>query len=174
FSGETRGFDDILVDAKRYVLRHLLASEFSALAAALARIAAGHRSTRDFAPDRLGAALEVFVLHFPVYRTYVTTSRASAADRSVIAHAIDAARRHWRGPDQGIFDFLHGVLTLDVIAPGHRTHSSRRVLQFVGKLPEFPGPVEGKLLGTSRFHPRSRGPRAKGVGGTPGPPAFFV
>ena len=174
FSGETRGFDDILVDAKRYVLRHLLASEFSALAAALARIAAGHRSTRDFAPDRLGAALEVFVLHFPVYRTYVTTSRASAADRSVIAHAIDAARRHWRGPDQGIFDFLHGVLTLDVIAPGHRTHSSRRVLQFVGKLQQFTGPVMAKSLEDTAFYRDHAVLALNEVGGRPDAPALSV
>jgi (1->4)-alpha-D-glucan 1-alpha-D-glucosylmutase len=174
FTGETCSFDDILIDAKRYVLGHLLASEFSVLAAALARIAAGHRSTRDFAADRLRATLEVFVLHFPVYRTYVTRTRASAADRAVIAHTIDAARRHWRGLDQGIFDFLQDVLTLEVIAPGHRTHSSRRTLQFVGKLQQFTGPTMAKSLEDTAFYRDHSVLALNEVGGRPDSPALSV
>ena len=40
--------------------------------ALLARIASGHYSTRDFSADSLRQALELYVLHFPVYRTYLT------------------------------------------------------------------------------------------------------
>ena len=52
------------------------------LCRALARIAAGHLSTRDFAIDRLRVALQDYVLDFPVYRTYVTAAGASAEDRA--------------------------------------------------------------------------------------------
>ncbi len=38
----------------------------------LARIANGHYSTRDYSADSLRQALELYVLHFPVYRTYLT------------------------------------------------------------------------------------------------------
>ena len=62
----------MLREAKRRVLETLLLSEFTVLTQLLARIAGGHYSTRDFAADNLRQALELYVLHFPVYRTYLT------------------------------------------------------------------------------------------------------
>ena len=68
----------VLNDAKRRVLETLLTSEFTVLARLLARIAAGHYSTRDFSADSLRQALELYVLHFPIYRTYLTPAGTSA------------------------------------------------------------------------------------------------
>lgn len=69
-------------DAKRRVLETLLASEFTVLSRLLARIANGHYSTRDFSADSLRQALELYVLHFPVYRTYLTHSGPTAPTAS--------------------------------------------------------------------------------------------
>jgi (1->4)-alpha-D-glucan 1-alpha-D-glucosylmutase len=73
-SGDGRGFDDIVIESKRRVIATILSSEFTVLARLLVRIAAGHYSTRDYTAERLRAALELFVLHFPIYRTYLTPS----------------------------------------------------------------------------------------------------
>ena len=117
----------------------------------MARIAAGHYTTLDFSAPRLRGALEAFVLQFPIYRTYVAADRVSEADRRVIAETISAARA--REPqDQTIFAFLESLLTLDLIAPGHRTHSRRRVLQFVGKLQQLTGPLMAKSLEDTAFY----------------------
>jgi (1->4)-alpha-D-glucan 1-alpha-D-glucosylmutase len=70
----------------------LLTSEFTVLARLLARIAAGHYSTRDFSADSLRQALELYVLHFPIYRTYLTPAGASADDRALISDTIEKAR----------------------------------------------------------------------------------
>ena len=51
-----------------------MASEFNVLVQLLSRIAAGHFSTRDYAADRLREALRLYVLEFPIYRTYVTAA----------------------------------------------------------------------------------------------------
>ena len=91
----------------------------------LARIAAGHYRRRDFAVDRLRAALRAVHLHFPVYRTYITGRAVCATDRAIIDRAIDAARADWTGTDAEIFDFLHDVLTLDLIAAGRSGYSQR-------------------------------------------------
>ena len=66
----------VLKEAKRRVLETLLTSEFTVLRRLLARIAAGHYSTRDYSADSLRQALELYILHFPVYRTYLTAGRA--------------------------------------------------------------------------------------------------
>ena len=76
-SGDERSFEDVLIEAKRRVIANILASEFTVLARLLARIAAGHYTTRDYAAERLRTAFELFLLHFPIYRTYVTASGPS-------------------------------------------------------------------------------------------------
>jgi (1->4)-alpha-D-glucan 1-alpha-D-glucosylmutase len=117
-TGNVRNFDEILMRAKRRVLENLLSSEFTVLTRLLGRIAAGHWSTRDYTIDRLRAALELFVLHFPVYRTYVSSAGASPADRATIRETIATARAHWFGSDVSILDLLQDALTLDLIGRG--------------------------------------------------------
>ena len=92
----------------------------------MARIASGHYSTRDYSADSLRQALELYVLHFPVYRTYLTSSGPSAHDRELISETIERARADWFAADDGIFDFLRDTLTMDLIKPGTRRPTARR------------------------------------------------
>ena len=78
--------------AKRRVIDTMLASEFTVLAGALSRIAAGHFSTRDYTINRLREALQLYVLEFPVYRTYVTAAGPSEHDLQTIESVIARAR----------------------------------------------------------------------------------
>ncbi len=138
-------FDAVLEAAKLRVLNTMLASEFNVLAQLLARIAAGHFSSRDYAPDRLREALELYVLEFPVYRTYVTPRSCTDRDRAEIDRTIAAARRRWVGPDTGIFDFLRNCVTTDLNHSG-LPYSRTRVTQFALKLQQFTGPMMAKSL----------------------------
>ncbi len=142
-SGDERAFDGVVTAAKRYVLRTILASEFGSLSRLLARIAAGGYKSRDYGAEHLTAALELYVLHFPVYRTYVGSAGASAADRRIIDETIARARPLWSGP-QTIFDFLRAALTLDLVAAGYRGYSISRVRRFSQKLQQFTGPLMAK------------------------------
>src|SRR5450631_2247864 len=83
--------EPVLKDAKRRVLETLLTSEFTVLTRLLARIAGGHYSTRDYSADSLRQALELYVLHFPVYRTYLTSADPSEHDRTLISETIEKA-----------------------------------------------------------------------------------
>jgi (1->4)-alpha-D-glucan 1-alpha-D-glucosylmutase len=151
FTGELRPFAETLIEAKRYVIGNLLASEFATLAQLLTRIAAGHCTTREFSAAGLRDVLEAFVLQFPIYRTYITADRVSDADRHVIAETISAALAR-ESQDQEIFAFLKSVLTLDLVAPGRRTHSRPRVLRFIGKLQQLTGPLMAKSLEDTAFY----------------------
>ena len=136
----------VLKEAKRRVLETLLASEFTVLSRLLARIAGGHYSTRDFSADSLRQALELYILHFPVYRTYLTPAGPTAHDRALIAETIEKARAEWFAADDGIFDFLRDALTMDLIKPGRASHSAPRVRRFALKLQQFTGPMMAKSL----------------------------
>src|SRR5207248_6808620 len=122
-SNQPPKLEPMLRAAKRRVLETLLTSEFTVLVRLLARIASGHYSTRDFSTDSLRQALELYVLHFPVYRTYLTSSGPSPHDRELISGTIGRARADWFAADDGIFDFLRDTLTMDLIRPGRAHHS---------------------------------------------------
>jgi (1->4)-alpha-D-glucan 1-alpha-D-glucosylmutase len=151
-SGDQRPFGEILIEAKRRVIANILASEFTVLTRMLARIAAGHYSTRDYSAERLRAAFELFILHFPVYRTYITGSGPSRGDRAIIDGALAKARAAWFGSDVGIFDFLRDTLTLDLIAPPRSGHSKARVRDFAFKVQQLTGPMMAKALEDTAFY----------------------
>jgi (1->4)-alpha-D-glucan 1-alpha-D-glucosylmutase len=164
----------VLKNAKRRVLETLLTSEFTVLSRLLARIANGHYSTRDYSADSLRQALELYILHFPVYRTYLTASGPSEHDRALISGTIERARAEWFAADDGIFDFLRDTLTMDLIRPGRRAHSAARVRRFASKVQQFTGPMMAKSLEDTAFYRYPRLLALNEVGGNPGANALPV
>lgn len=160
-------FAPLLMEAKRRVLETLLLSEFTVLTRLLARIASGHYSTRDFSADTLRQAFELYVLHFPVYRTYLTSAAPSALDRKLISETIEKARADWFGADEGLFDFLRDALTLDLLKPGRVAHSKPRVRRFALKVQQFTGPTMAKSLEDTAFYRYHRLLALNEVGGDP-------
>jgi (1->4)-alpha-D-glucan 1-alpha-D-glucosylmutase len=159
--------EPVLRAAKRRVLETLLTSEFTVLWRLLARIAGGHYSTRDFSADTLRQAFELYVLHFPVYRTYLTQTGPTAHDRALIARTIENARADWFGADAGLFDFLRDALTLDLLKPGRAMHSKQRVRRFALKVQQFTGPTMAKSLEDTAFYRYHRLLALNEVGGDP-------
>lgn len=173
-SGEQRSFGEILRQSKQQVLGTILVSEFDALTRLLARIAAGHLGTRDHAAHQLRRALALYVLNFPIYRTYVTAVGSSPADRAVIERTITQARGQWIGAESGIFDFLHEALTLDLIKRTPRRHSVSRVTQFAMKVQQLTGPLMAKSLEDTAFYRYHRLIALNEVGGDPASGALPV
>jgi (1->4)-alpha-D-glucan 1-alpha-D-glucosylmutase len=164
----------VLKQAKRRVLETLLTSEFTVLTRLLARIAGGHYSTRDYSADSLRQALELYVLHFPVYRTYLTSTGATAHDRALVSETIEKARADWFAADEGIFDFLRDTLTMDLIGPGRVPHSAARVRRFALKVQQFTGPLMAKALEDTSFYRYHRLLALNEVGGDPAAGACSV
>jgi (1->4)-alpha-D-glucan 1-alpha-D-glucosylmutase len=173
-SNQPPRLDPVLQRAKRRVIETLLSSEFTVLRRLLARIAAGHYSTRDFSADSLRQALELYILHFPVYRTYLTASRTADPDRALIVDTIEKARAEWFAADEGIFDFLRDALTMDLIKPGRSSHSVPRVRRFALKLQQFTGPVMAKSLEDTAFYRYHRLLALNEVGGDPSAKALPI
>jgi (1->4)-alpha-D-glucan 1-alpha-D-glucosylmutase len=166
FSGDDTDFHEVLQQSKLRVLRTILTSEFTVLTQLLARIAAGHYSTRDYTLDRLRAALQLYVLELPMYRTYLTAAGPSDSCREVISQTIRRARARWQGPDPEIFDFLQDVLTLDLLKD-IRTYSRTRIRTFTMKLQQFTGPMMAKSLEDTTSYRYHRLIALNEVGGEP-------
>jgi (1->4)-alpha-D-glucan 1-alpha-D-glucosylmutase len=151
-SGDARSFEDVLIQAKREVITNALTSEFAALLRLLADIAAQHYSTRDYTGGRLRAAFELFILHFPVYRTYLQPSGPRPEDRNLIETTLAKARAAWIGVDIGIFDFLRDALTLDLLARPDAGYDEADVRRFAFKVQQFTGPTMAKSLEDTAFY----------------------
>jgi (1->4)-alpha-D-glucan 1-alpha-D-glucosylmutase len=173
-SSQSPKLEPLLREAKRRVLETLLTSEFTVLTRLLARIAGGHYSTRDYSADSLRQALELYVLHFPVYRTYLTSSGSTAHDRALIAQTIEKARADWFAADDGIFEFLRDTLTMDLLKPGSPPHSAPRVRRFALKVQQFTGPMMAKSLEDTTFYRYHRLLALNEVGGDPSAKALSV
>ncbi|MFL6789780.1 MAG: malto-oligosyltrehalose synthase, partial [Bradyrhizobium sp.] len=173
-SNQSPRLQPILRNAKRRVLETLLTSEFTVLTRLLARIASGHYSTRDYSADSLRQALELYVLHFPVYRTYLTSSGSTVDDRALISRTIERARADWFAADEGLFAFLRDTLTMDLIRPGRATHSAPRVRRFALKVQQFTGPMMAKSLEDTTFYRYHRLLALNEVGGDPAAKALSI
>ena len=102
-------------------------------------------------PTGCARRLRLYVLEFPLYRTYVTAAGCTDNDRAIIERTIAAARRRWQGTDADIFNFLRDALTLDLIGNG-LPYSRPRVRNFALKMQQFTGPMAAKSLEDTAFY----------------------
>lgn len=172
--GRVEYFSDTVRESKLRVLETMLASEFTVLCRLLARIAAGHWRTRDFTFERLRNALRAYIVHFPIYRTYIGGGHITAEDRETIIETLATVRSRWFGPDADILDFLQEVLTLDLIGPDRTGYSNARVKRFASKVQQLTGPVMAKAMEDTTFYRYQRLIALNEVGGDPALPGLSV
>src|SRR4029077_6630308 len=113
FTGDERSYEDVLVEAKHYMLEDAFRGELRDLVELLVCISQRHIDGRDLLRDDLYAALREYIVALPVYRTYVVPERngVSETDRQVVEDALCLAQtRCEAGADA--FVFLRDVLLL--------------------------------------------------------------
>jgi (1->4)-alpha-D-glucan 1-alpha-D-glucosylmutase len=165
FTGERGSFDEVAVESRYLIMGTSLAAELLMLSNWLARIAAGNRKTRDYTASGLRKALAEIAARFPVYRTYVSPRGVAESDRRWIDWAVSAAKRASRIADPGVFDFVRGVITLDVApASGERR---RDMLRFAMRFQQFTAPVAAKGVEDTAFYRYNRLIALNEVGGQP-------
>lgn len=165
--GTVFDFAEAVVTAKYQVIRESLAGELNVLANAFNRLARQSRASRDFSLLGFREALLDIVAHFPVYRTYVTERGPADEDRRDIDWAIGKARSAARTPDTSIYDFIHAVLTLDLLQE-QRSYRRRNVIDAMLKFQQYTGPVMAKSMEDTVFYRAVRLVSLNEVGGDPG------
>jgi (1->4)-alpha-D-glucan 1-alpha-D-glucosylmutase len=168
FTGERPAFDEILRDCKIRIMLNEMASELNILARDAARVARQNARTADFTRNILQRALQEIVACFPVYRTYVDGAAApTEADRRDIDWALALARRRETDLDQSVFDFLHRLLTTDLVGQPHSGFSRHSVVRLAMRVQQYSGPVMAKGLEDTAFYRYNRFVALNEVGGHP-------
>jgi (1->4)-alpha-D-glucan 1-alpha-D-glucosylmutase len=168
FTAEHVGFDAIVRDAKIRIMLNEMASELNVLARDAARVARQNPRTADFTRNILQRALKEIVACFPVYRTYVDGAGApTEADRRDIDWAVAQARRNETEVDASVFDFLHKLLTTDLVSGPRSGYSRHSVARFAMRVQQYSGPVMAKGLEDTAFYRYNRFVALNEVGGQP-------
>ncbi|MFZ4409703.1 MAG: malto-oligosyltrehalose synthase [Paracraurococcus sp.] len=175
-TGRSPLFEEEAKQARRQILRDNLASELNATAAALKRVAARDLKTRDFTLTGLRRALVEVLVHFPVYRLYISTGGRGEEDRRILDWALAGARRTVRATDRPLIDLLDGWLGGDPprsLAPGLRRDRLSAAVRFQ----QLSAPVAAKSVEDTAFYRYGRLISRNEVGSDPThfavPPAGF-
>jgi (1->4)-alpha-D-glucan 1-alpha-D-glucosylmutase len=100
-----------------------------------------------------------------VYRSYVSERGVSDSDRRWIDWAVKAAKRGSLIADPSVFDFIHGVLTLDAAPP--KGPRRAEMLRFAMRFQQFTAPVVAKGVEDTAFYRFNRLIALNEVGGHP-------
>jgi (1->4)-alpha-D-glucan 1-alpha-D-glucosylmutase len=148
FTGIDTPYEDVVLQCKRAVTSNALASDMTALASMLLRIARADRHTRDHTLNNLRRALAEVVACMSVYRTYVT-DEPSAQDRRFIDEAVDAARARTELADASVFDFIRSAM----LGQAGSTEAARALVRrFAARFQQFSAPVAAKGVEDTAFY----------------------
>ena len=168
FTGERRGFGEIVRDCKLRIMRNEMASELNVLAREAARVAHQQPKTADFTHNVLRRAIREVVASFPVYRTYVDAEGAPTnEDRRDLTWAMKHARANEPDLDASVFDFICRLLSGELVAGSRSGFSRHAVLRCAMKLQQYSGPVMAKGLEDTAFYRYNRFVALNEVGGQP-------
>ena len=96
--------------ARQQILNGSLAGDFESVAQALLQVAREDLMTRDLTLGAIRRALQELIVHFPVYRTYISPLGRSAQDEFFFQQAMDGARQTLGEADWPVLDCLAGWL----------------------------------------------------------------
>jgi (1->4)-alpha-D-glucan 1-alpha-D-glucosylmutase len=160
FTGDTRNFDDHLLQAKRDVLDTLLASEATMLARSLERSAECDRRWRDLTWHSLHGALIEVMGAFGAYRSYLQPDGTrTSEDEALINQAVATAMRRNPTAGRGAYQFLRSLLLMESAVP--------RASEFALRFQQTTGPVTAKALEDTAFYRYTRNVADNEVGSRP-------
>ena len=92
--------------ARQQILNGSLAGDFESVAQALLQVARADVMSRDLTLGAIRRALQELIVHFPVYRTYISACGRSAADEALFQQALAGARGTLSEADWPVLDYL--------------------------------------------------------------------
>jgi (1->4)-alpha-D-glucan 1-alpha-D-glucosylmutase len=105
-SGRSPDFMEEVRAGRHFVLQGTLAGDFSSVAQALLRVARSDLMSRDFTLGSIRRALEALIVHYTVYRTYITPCGRPKEDEPFFAQAVEGARADLSEGEWPVLDFL--------------------------------------------------------------------
>ncbi|MGV8842504.1 MAG: malto-oligosyltrehalose synthase [Pseudomonas sp.] len=145
-SGRSADFLDEVREARQLVLSASLAGDFESVAQALLRVARSDLQTRDLTLGAIRRALMALIMHFPVYRTYISAYGRSGGDEPFFQQALHGAQSSLPEVDWPMLGHLQrwlGGEALHSMAPGR----ARKAHQYaIARFQQLTSPAAAKAV----------------------------
>ena len=138
--------------ARQQILKGSLAGDFSSVAQALLDVARDDIMSRDLTLGAIRRALEALVIHFPVYRTYISADGRGAADEVFFQQALAGAREDLSEADWPVLDYLQQWLGGNPwrnLPPGR---TRRRLKHACARFQQLTSPAAAKAVEDTAFY----------------------
>jgi (1->4)-alpha-D-glucan 1-alpha-D-glucosylmutase len=145
-SGRPADFLEEVREARQLVLSASLAGDFESVAQALLRVARGDLQTRDLTFGAIRRALMALIMHFPVYRTYISAYGRSSADQPFFQQALQGAQSSLPEVDWPLLEHLQrwlGGEALHSMPPG-RARTARKYA--IARFQQLTSPAAAKAV----------------------------
>lgn len=153
--------------SRRQLLSENLVGEFNATAAALHRIARAELHTRDYSLAAIKRVLIELLVHFPVYRTYISCCGPDDADKMVLLKTADSAKLTMSNVDRPLLDIVISWLSGDLVKQWPKSEVSDLSQRAMTRFQQLTPPLVAKSVEDTAFYRYGRLLSRNEVGSNP-------
>lgn len=150
-----RDFESVAVECKELMLRDSFQPEWTRLSRRMHRLLRERLGDQSPGLDQVCETLEQLIVHFPVYRTYLSDEPASPQDRRWIERAMTAAKQHQPSLDEVATRQIRDLLLRDGAFAGCGSCDCRR-LRAVRGFQQLTAPIVAKGVEDTAMYRFSR------------------
>ncbi|VVM84989.1 malto-oligosyltrehalose synthase [Pseudomonas fluorescens] len=151
-SERTADFDQEAQLARQQILNGSLAGDFESVAQALLQVARDNLMSRDLTLGAIRRALQALIVHFPVYRTYISPLGRSAGDEVFFRQAMDGARQTLGEADWPVLDCLAGWLGGEPWRQRPAGRARKRLKHACVRFQQLTSPAAAKAVEDTAFY----------------------
>ena len=145
-SGRDADFMEEVRQARHLVLTTSLAGDLEALAQGLLLIARDDIATRDLTLGAIRRAVLELIVHFPVYRTYVSAAGRSASDQAVFDQALEGARTRLAEGDWPLLEHLNSWLGAQALSELQPSPQRKLRAKMIERFQQLTSPAAAKAV----------------------------
>ncbi|WP_419710714.1 malto-oligosyltrehalose synthase [Pseudomonas sp. NFX224] len=138
--------------ARQQILNGSLAGDFESVAQALLQVARDDLMTRDLTLGAIRRALQALIVHFPVYRTYISPLGRSDQDNAFFQQAMDGARQTLGEADWPVLDCLAGWLGGEPWRKRPAGRARKRLKHACVRFQQLTSPAAAKAVEDTAFY----------------------
>ena len=164
FSRRAISFDDLVVEKKRLIISTRMAGELERLSLIVEDIAKQDRYGADITLNGIKSALEEILVHFPIYRTYVSGKKISNSDLEYVNKTVGELKYNNPRIEYEI-DYIGKLLTMR-----HQKLSEdlyEKSINFIMRFQQLTGPLMAKGFEDTVLYVYNRLISLNEVGGNP-------
>lgn len=142
FAEQNKTYEQIVIEKKKLIIQTRMAGDVENLAILIEEISSKDRFGVDVTLHGIKEALEEILTHFPIYRTYVSSSKNRRTDKKYLSEVIQKVKNENQLLTKE-FQYIGSLLTKD-FGEKFTIEQKGKSLNFLMKFQQLTGPIMAK------------------------------